>query len=187
MSPFQNILINYNYNCKNILFLGMPLTSYVTRWCSSANLYVLVDGFQTFLVACVSLYLFQTPESVSRSVSQSLRWSSNKDVGFEVLTAVVLKSTIFWDITPCRPLKVNRCFGGTYRVHRQGRRISRSRNQRESKWQEKPCVLFLRNVSWLSTDYMALYPSRFFSSVAKMLGNWWARRWIEETKTAKWS
>jgi hypothetical protein len=28
-------------------------------------------------------------------------------VGFEVLTAVVMKSTIFWDITPCSPLKVN--------------------------------------------------------------------------------
>jgi hypothetical protein len=28
-------------------------------------------------------------------------------VGFEVLTAVVMKSTIFWDITPCSPLSVN--------------------------------------------------------------------------------
>jgi hypothetical protein len=28
-------------------------------------------------------------------------------VGFEVLTAVVMKSTIFWDITPCSLLKVN--------------------------------------------------------------------------------
>jgi hypothetical protein len=35
-------------------------------------------------------------------------------VRFEVLTAVVMKSTIFWDITPCSPLKVNRHFGGTY-------------------------------------------------------------------------
>jgi hypothetical protein len=26
-------------------------------------------------------------------------------VGFEVLTAVVMKSTIFWDITPCSPLR----------------------------------------------------------------------------------
>jgi hypothetical protein len=25
--------------------------------------------------------------------------------GFEVLTSVVIKSTIFWDITPCSPLK----------------------------------------------------------------------------------
>jgi hypothetical protein len=35
-------------------------------------------------------------------------------VGLDVLTAVVLKSTIFWDITPCSPLKVNRRFGGIY-------------------------------------------------------------------------
>jgi hypothetical protein len=28
-------------------------------------------------------------------------------VGIEVLSAVVMKSYIFWDITPCSPLKVN--------------------------------------------------------------------------------
>jgi hypothetical protein len=45
-------------------------------------------------------------------------------VGFEVLTVVVMKSTIFWDIKLCSLLKVNRRFGGTYRLHLQGRRIS---------------------------------------------------------------
>jgi hypothetical protein len=29
----------------------------------------------------------------------------------------IIKSSIFWDITPCSPLKINRCFGGTYSVH----------------------------------------------------------------------
>jgi hypothetical protein len=38
-------------------------------------------------------------------------------VGFEVLTAVIMKSTIFWNITPCIPLSVNRRFGETYRLH----------------------------------------------------------------------
>jgi hypothetical protein len=33
-------------------------------------------------------------------------------IGFEVLTPVVLKSAVFWDIEPCSPLKVNRRFGG---------------------------------------------------------------------------
>jgi hypothetical protein len=42
-----------------------------------------------------------------------------KYVGFEVLTAVVMKSTTFWDITPCNPLKVNPRFGRTYRLHLQ--------------------------------------------------------------------
>jgi hypothetical protein len=29
----------------------------------------------------------------------------NQQVGFEVLTAVVMKSSTFWDITQCSPLK----------------------------------------------------------------------------------
>jgi hypothetical protein len=37
-------------------------------------------------------------------------------VGFEALTEVVKKSTIFWYITPCNPLKVNRRFGRKYRL-----------------------------------------------------------------------
>jgi hypothetical protein len=31
-----------------------------------------------------------------------------------------LESIIFWDITPCSPLKVIRRFGGTYCLHLQG-------------------------------------------------------------------
>jgi hypothetical protein len=33
-----------------------------------------------------------------------------------------MKSIIFWDMTPCSPLKVNRRFGGTYLFHLQGRK-----------------------------------------------------------------
>jgi hypothetical protein len=33
---------------------------------------------------------------------------------------------IFWNITPCSPLKVNRRFGGTCHVHIQVRRISQA-------------------------------------------------------------
>jgi hypothetical protein len=32
-------------------------------------------------------------------------------VGFEVLTAVIMRNSIFWDVTPFSPLKVNRRFG----------------------------------------------------------------------------
>jgi hypothetical protein len=46
-----------------------------------------------------------------------------------------LKSTTFWYIMQCSPLKVNRRFGGTYRLHLQDWRISRARNQRESRRQ----------------------------------------------------
>jgi hypothetical protein len=55
-------------------------------------------------------------------------------VGFEVYTAVAMKSSIFWDTTPCSPLKVNRRFGGTCRVHVQGRRICSSACYLPSRW-----------------------------------------------------
>jgi hypothetical protein len=49
-------------------------------------------------------------------------WTNRRDgtaikenLGFEVLTAVVMKSSVFWDIMPCSLLKVNQHFGGTCR------------------------------------------------------------------------
>jgi hypothetical protein len=42
---------------------------------------------------------------------------SQSCVGSEVLIAMVTKSYIFWDITPCSPLKINQRFGGKYRLH----------------------------------------------------------------------
>jgi hypothetical protein len=45
---------------------------------------------------------------------------------------VVKKGLIFWDITLCSPLKFNKRFGGTYRIHLQGRGISQTRYQHEA-------------------------------------------------------
>jgi hypothetical protein len=71
----------------------------------------------------------------SGSEQESLAWVyMKKFVGFEVLTAVVMKSTIFSDITLCSSLKVNRRFGGIYRLQ-----------------------------DGLSTDCTALYPRRWYS------------------------
>jgi hypothetical protein len=53
-------------------------------------------------------------------------------VGFGVLSAVVMKISVFWDITPCTALKVNSSFGGTRRLHLQGRPTSQARNQCEA-------------------------------------------------------
>jgi hypothetical protein len=50
------------------------------------------------------------------------------DFGSEVLTAVTINSYIFWDITPCSPVKVNRRFGRKYHLHLQGLRVSQERN-----------------------------------------------------------
>jgi hypothetical protein len=65
-------------------------------------------------------------------------------VGFEVFTAVVMKSIIFWDVTPCSLLSCNRRIGGTYRLHLQGRRNNFSKNQQASRWQA--CFLVLAEI-----------------------------------------
>jgi hypothetical protein len=94
-------------------------------------------------------------------------------VGFEVPAAVVMKRSVFWDITPRSPLYVNRCFGGTCRLHLQGQRISQPRHQREVCYLLLLCYIlclfsdpedggdmFLRNVGLHSTDQTALYTRR---------------------------
>jgi hypothetical protein len=43
-------------------------------------------------------------------------------VRFEVFTAVTVKNAVFWYVAPCRSC-VERRFGGTYRLHLQGRKI----------------------------------------------------------------
>jgi hypothetical protein len=44
-------------------------------------------------------------------------------IGSEVLKAVVIKRSVFWNITPCNLLEVNRRFGRTCRLHLQGRHL----------------------------------------------------------------
>jgi hypothetical protein len=61
-------------------------------------------------------------------------------VGFGVPTAVVMKSTVFWNITLCSPLKVNPRFRGTYRLHLQGIKISSARKEHEWRWQAELCL-----------------------------------------------
>lgn len=58
---------------------------------------------------------------------------SQNVLGLEVLTAAVMKSTIFRDTTPCSPLDVNRRFGRIY-SQVQGLRISRAVDQRKRRW-----------------------------------------------------
>jgi hypothetical protein len=73
---------------------------------------------------------------------------------------------IFWDITPCSQLEVNRRFGGECRLHLQEARINQARNQHEagSKQSSDGGHVFFPNVCCLSEDYMASYSRRQDSS-----------------------
>jgi hypothetical protein len=39
--------------------------------------------------------------------------------GVEILTMAIIKSSVFWDVTQCGPLKVNERFKGTCRLRLQ--------------------------------------------------------------------
>jgi hypothetical protein len=94
---------------------------------------------------------FNITYSVNLSFICALQENDFYFVGFEVLTSVV-KSSLFWDITLCSWLKVNRRFGGTCRLHLLGRRVNQARYQREMRWQaelfdpQDGGDMFLRNV-----------------------------------------
>jgi hypothetical protein len=109
----------------------------------------------------------------------------NFRTGFQVLIAVVMKSTIFgiWRRAVCWVSTdvSEEHIASIFRVEK----ISWARNQHESRWQAHVCLahvltlvscsayvldpedggdMFLRNVGWYSTDYMTLYPRRWYSS-----------------------
>jgi hypothetical protein len=68
-----------------------------------------------------------------------------KNVGFGVLTAVVIISTIFGDITECFPLKVNRRFG---------KNISPPPSASNTPGK----IPARKQAATISTDYAMLYP-----------------------------
>jgi hypothetical protein len=60
-------------------------------------------------------------------------------VRFVAFTAVAMKNVVFWDVALCRSC-VNGRFGGTYRLHLQGRKI-RERRTNVGRWlQTEPPV-----------------------------------------------
>jgi hypothetical protein len=61
---------------------------------------------------------------------------------YGVLAAVAMKSSIFWDIAPCSPLKVSRHFEGTSHLHLIGRRIN---SRPEDQFHECEIRGFLQN------------------------------------------
>jgi hypothetical protein len=71
----------------------------------------------------------------------------------EILTDVVMTIVIYWYYTVYSPLKVSRSLGGTYQsayVHA----VILLGLLSDPEYGD----IFLRNVGWLSTDYMMLIP-----------------------------
>jgi hypothetical protein len=94
-----------------------------------------------------------------------------------------LKPFVFWNITSCSPLKVNRHFRGIWRLHLQDRK----KPSKKPAWSREQADVellhglffdpeygghkFLRNVSWRPVVYVALYVTRLFITTAARTSN----------------
>jgi hypothetical protein len=69
-------------------------------------------------------------------------------VGFEILTKLIMKNSVFWAIRPLRPMKINRRFGEFSRLYFRGPRISQARSQQ---------LIFNRPLSFISQNSFTIY------------------------------
>jgi hypothetical protein len=101
-------------------------------------------------------YTVSHPHSHHDEKLNSHRLNNSSFVGSEVLTVMVMKSTIFWDIMPCSPLPAH---------HLLSRWFLALLN-----FQPWRCRQYVRlKCGWLSTDYTVLYPRRWYSSILALL------------------
>jgi hypothetical protein len=160
-------IYKYNIVTSDTIFLCIMLTINEKQFASPVLCLVLCVCGRSFVVLCATSYC----EGVSDlEMTYNNRLSSfifffvsgilvvnirTKNSSYE--RAYILKSTIFWDITPCSPLKVNRHFFllPTFML------ISSSAYFFNP---EDGGDMFFRNVGWHSTDYTALYPRSWYSS-----------------------
>jgi hypothetical protein len=90
-------------------------------------------------------------------------------VRFETFTAVVMKSSIFWDRKPCSLLKVNRRFGKTRRLACYLLHVGFSSGLFFDP--EDGGDTFLRNVGWLSKYYLSVCLSVCLSIYLSIYGS----------------
>jgi hypothetical protein len=91
----------------------------------------------------------------------------------------VLKSFASWGRRPCILMNINRHFGGTYRFHLQGRRISKARDQHEPGRKHNsagPCLLPVRPEDRLCWPRHSPFCSCFSGWKGKSMGGGWFLR-----------
>jgi hypothetical protein len=120
-------------------------------------------------------------------------------VGFEVYTAVVLKSIFFWDMTPCSALSGTRSFGGRYssKLVATGFPLFRYYNSDSQKTKRNKgrlqdlgsCDCFyidrnLQRVQLPTTTSLSLLYLSHFPCLSKFLSRWLAQTICINTRTS---
>jgi hypothetical protein len=102
----------------------------------------IIGGTCKILFTCLGTNSFYTWDRISSNMT--LISITTTLVRFEVFTGVTMKNAVFWDMAPCSSC-VNRRFGGTYRLHLQGRKIREWRTS-VSRWLADYYTYFLENM-----------------------------------------
>jgi hypothetical protein len=105
------------------------------------------DGVRLFS-ACVWLYM----KCISRTPSWGFMCPR---LGTAALFEV--KRSVIWDITSCSPVKVDRCFGGTYRLHFEGWGISQARKPPGSRQHAEPFQLIFNGLRDVISQKIELF------------------------------
>jgi hypothetical protein len=91
-----------------------------------------------------------------------------------------VRSSIFKDITPYSPSKVNRRFGETYRLHLQSQRISHVRRYQDIACNfRQACFILVSNLAYFST--LKMEATCFFETSVDLQRT--TRRYISEDRT----
>jgi hypothetical protein len=106
---------------------------------------------------CVRVWIHLAPNRVLRLAFANTAMNSREFLDHVSNNELRKKSTIFWDIMSCSPLKVNRHFGGTYRLRLQGTKISRESSRNILCYNIRPA---LGPSNLLSNGYRGLFPRR---------------------------
>jgi hypothetical protein len=86
--------------------------------------------------------------------------------------------TIFWDITPCSPLRVNRRFGRTHRLHLQGRKNKLSK---KPAW-EQVALGFLLSLFFRAWKWRRYVPPKL-RLTQRTTRRYISRRWYSSIQT----
>jgi hypothetical protein len=122
----RNNFVRYIYSKRRNNVLCLPLFDI-----SQSKILIMAIHSQTNINSKLSREIWSKSVMRKRKLLKFTVKIIHYCLGIDVLTAVFVKNSIFWHVTPCSPLNVNWRFERKC-LHLQGRRISQAINQCEA-------------------------------------------------------